>query len=654
MNPINLQVVLHALGWTLIHAVWQLFILGMLVWLLRKMAGNRQPVWQYRITLLFMISAVVVSVLTFAAMLEISSTLKTGNIPVLPGINPFSDFRVQKTQASVLAGLFSLLDRWSVKIIFFWSLGVAFFGMKNLLSLWRIRMIRKYAIPADQQWVQCLGELARKVGLKRNLGIMVHPGIRIPFVTGIFKPVILVPLSLLTGYTTGQIEAILIHELEHIRRFDLLARQVTLWIRTIYFYHPVIWWMDRLLENDRELCCDQVVVSHTGAPFVYARTLMKMSYHTGKLPVREVALMNRKNKLFHRIEWIMEKMNQHPQRRPMGLIILAALLLSVWFTVQGRAGLKPESAPGPEKMNVIQDHNGLNEQSLFENSTIDAVPFNRQITSDQPQQSVKMRPVTAERKPQAHKKNNQVVEIMQSDTKEKEFNASGSENDRKIISRVPPAGLSGKIVRTEPYVFLAQQRYFIALQDTLKKHPPGIDAMTWEEMRRAQIESMQNLQEALRLAQDSLRVFNRESAEVIRREMEKARQAYMETLEHFRSEEFRQEMENMKEHIETYRFPADSLREAMRKQMEAIRRIDWDSIYRQMEKARIEMGKNFRNRNKGSHEAMDAWQKEMEQAMKHHEEALKKQEEILEQLEKEDQQQQEKKESGKKKKKTKL
>jgi GWxTD domain-containing protein len=95
----------------------------------------------------------------------------------------------------------------------------------------------------------------------------------VPMVIGHIRPVILMPIGVLAGLPAGQIEAILLHELAHIRRYDYLVNVVQRWVECLLFYHPAAWWISRVIRAERENCCDDVVVATRGNVQEYAAAL---------------------------------------------------------------------------------------------------------------------------------------------------------------------------------------------------------------------------------------------------------------------------------------------------------------------------------------------------------------------------------------------
>ena len=96
----------------------------------------------------------------------------------------------------------------------------------------------------------------------------------------------LLPMSALAGLSPLQVEAILAHELAHIRRHDYLVNLLQTLLETLLFYHPAVWWLSRQIRIEREHCCDDLAVSLCGDPVVYARALADLEELRGAVRSR--------------------------------------------------------------------------------------------------------------------------------------------------------------------------------------------------------------------------------------------------------------------------------------------------------------------------------------------------------------------------------
>ena len=105
----------------------------------------------------------------------------------------------------------------------------------------------------------------------------------VPVVMGVIRPVILMPVGLLAGLPVGQVDAILLHELAHIRRYDYLVNLMQAVVEGLLFYHPAVWWISRMMRTERENCCDDLVVSVTGGALEYATALTELENRRAEL-----------------------------------------------------------------------------------------------------------------------------------------------------------------------------------------------------------------------------------------------------------------------------------------------------------------------------------------------------------------------------------
>ncbi|MHC4646833.1 MAG: M56 family metallopeptidase, partial [Planctomycetota bacterium] len=159
-------------------------------------------------------------------------------------------------------------------LVLIWLAGV--FG----LSVWHLggwaqlqRLRRRMVRPVEDRLHTKLHELAQVLGVRRAVALMESALVQVPTVVGWLKPVILLPASALTGLTSEQLEAILAHELAHIRRLDYLVNMLQTLAEILGFYHPAVWWVSHKIRIERENCCDDLVIGVTGDKLRYARAL---------------------------------------------------------------------------------------------------------------------------------------------------------------------------------------------------------------------------------------------------------------------------------------------------------------------------------------------------------------------------------------------
>src|SRR5262249_17738290 len=118
--------------------------------------------------------------------------------------------------------------------------------------------------------------LAARLGLTRQVRVLIAGAADGPSVVGWLRPVVLLPSATLLGLTPEQLEAVLAHELAHVRRHDYLVNLAQSLVETVLFYHPAVWWVSSRIRHERELCCDDLAVRSCGDALCYARALTRL------------------------------------------------------------------------------------------------------------------------------------------------------------------------------------------------------------------------------------------------------------------------------------------------------------------------------------------------------------------------------------------
>src|SRR5262249_33339444 len=147
-------------------------------------------------------------------------------------------------------------------------------------------------------------------------------------VIGWIRPLILLPLTAMTGLAELQLQAILAHELAHIRRHDYLVNLLQTTVETILFYHPAVWWISHQIRIERENCCDDQAVEVCGDTVGYARALAQLEELRLQMPERAIAATV--GTLLQRIQRLLEpEESKHAVSRAMAAAVAAIFVISV-------------------------------------------------------------------------------------------------------------------------------------------------------------------------------------------------------------------------------------------------------------------------------------------------------------------------------------
>ena len=121
-----------------------------------------------------------------------------------------------------------------------------------------------------------LHALSARLGVKQVVRLLESSLVEVPTVIGWLKPVILLPIATVNSLTVSQLEAILAHELAHIRRADYVVNVLQSVIETLLFYHPAVWWISSVVRQEREHCCDDLAASISGDKAGYVTALVRI------------------------------------------------------------------------------------------------------------------------------------------------------------------------------------------------------------------------------------------------------------------------------------------------------------------------------------------------------------------------------------------
>jgi beta-lactamase regulating signal transducer with metallopeptidase domain len=212
-----------------------------------------------------------------------------------------------------------------------WLAGVFALSLR-LLAGWAVavRLVERRSRPATAALAASFARLTKRLALSRPVRLLESAAVEVPTALGWMRPVVLVPLSGLTGFSPTQIEALLAHELAHLRRHDYLVNLAQCAAETLLFYHPAVWWVSGRIRAERENCCDDIAVAATGDARVYAAALLELEEKRGVRRERALALAADGGTLLGRIARLFPDADlaaHSGSRRAAGAVTLSCVLL---------------------------------------------------------------------------------------------------------------------------------------------------------------------------------------------------------------------------------------------------------------------------------------------------------------------------------------
>jgi beta-lactamase regulating signal transducer with metallopeptidase domain len=203
------------------------------------------------------------------------------------------------------ASFLASIDRFLPTITISWLAGVILLLARMAGGWWHVRRLHRLALAtASSRWQTSCRRLAYRLGLPAAAHVVESALVDVPTVVGWLRPAILLPIAAIASLSPSQVEAILAHELAHIRRHDYAVNVLQTIAETLLFYHPAVWWVSRRIRVEREHCCDDIAVAICGDPVSYAQALAELESWRTSSPSMAMAatggsLLDRVRRILH-------------------------------------------------------------------------------------------------------------------------------------------------------------------------------------------------------------------------------------------------------------------------------------------------------------------------------------------------------------------
>ncbi|WP_210462325.1 M56 family metallopeptidase [Rufibacter roseolus] len=316
------QAVTNALGWTLLHSLWQGALMALLVGVLLRLMHRHSAATRYWVAWGGLIALLLVSVITYCNLYNPAVTAPIQEVAAVEA----SALQVQTViiqtappsfWENALAQGRGYFNQNLPAVVTLWLMGMLLMGLRVLggwVYVQRLRSYRTRVVP--EVWQQKAVELSRKLGMHQLVSVAESALVQVPMVIGHFKPLILLPLGALAGLSTAQVEAILAHELAHVHRRDYLLNLLQSMVETLFFFHPAVWWISDCARTEREHACDDLALALCGDSLTYAYALTNLEELLMKTKVSAprlaVAFSGRRRSLLGRITRLVQKSSLRP------------------------------------------------------------------------------------------------------------------------------------------------------------------------------------------------------------------------------------------------------------------------------------------------------------------------------------------------------
>jgi TonB family protein len=339
----------QAVGLALVHFLWQGAAIGLGAAALLGIARRAPAQLRYVVASAALVALAAAPVVTTTRLLRAGPAATSIATAVSNAIEPPSTATPSAAAIATPASRSSsALTPVLPLVVIGWSLGVALLSLRLARGWLDVRRIRRHAsghVPAAL--ASALERIAVRVGVPRHIAMAESTMVDTPTLIGWIRPVILVPTAALAGLAPSQLEAVLLHEIAHIRRHDYLINNLQHIVETALFYHPAVWWVSNEMRREREHCCDDAVIEALGDRVVYAQTLAALEESRQRQVAFGVAATGG-----HLVERVRRLLGAKPlyARRPSIAIVACLVIGLAALAASGRSASavqQPEQAPTP-------------------------------------------------------------------------------------------------------------------------------------------------------------------------------------------------------------------------------------------------------------------------------------------------------------------
>jgi bla regulator protein BlaR1 len=327
-----LNSLVNAIGWSIIHSLWQGAVI--FAFLLIAFAVNKK--WSAKTKYNLSLGALLLMALSFFITFGGLFTLPTATNVAVINKAPF-----QFNSLSIAGNT----EKYFPIIGMLYFVGLVFQMVVIGTSYFKLKELKKTGSQLfPEEWQNIANDTLSKLRLKKKVKFYVSDRVNVPLVIGFLKPVVLFPITFVSNLDSKQVEAILIHELSHIRRNDYLMNILKTAIETVLFFNPFVWLTSRFIQIERENACDDIVVEHTNSPVAYAHVLLKLELIKDKSkPVLSLAATGKNQYLYERIKRITHMKTTYMNTRQK----LTAFVLTL-VTIVFIAWINPKKAKAKE------------------------------------------------------------------------------------------------------------------------------------------------------------------------------------------------------------------------------------------------------------------------------------------------------------------
>jgi bla regulator protein BlaR1 len=312
--------IIEALGLTILHSLWLgaliAILLGIFMLATNKFTSGTRYILAVTASLFMLICPVYTFVKNYNPGTKYKHTTTLAESSESATVHEYNITEADEYKIASDNNIFSLNPRQFKSyfyrhfplIVTVWLLGILAFTLRFIGGLAYMQRLKYYRISkVSAKWQKKFKELCNRLNIKKTIKIYESTMAKVPMVIGIIKPVILLPVSAFTGLSPKQLESIIVHELAHIIRRDYLVNLLQSILEILFFYHPAVWWINGVIREERENCCDDIAIEKTGDSASYAKALANIQEQLLLKENLAMAIAANKNRLLKRIKRLLNQ-----------------------------------------------------------------------------------------------------------------------------------------------------------------------------------------------------------------------------------------------------------------------------------------------------------------------------------------------------------
>lgn len=358
---IGIEQIIQSVAWSLFHSLWQIGIIGIVIFTILQLDWLRDPKQRFGLLLTGISLSAFAFLGTFAWYMYQYSPAEAISSAGLS----FEELMLMKAASESMEAEASLLVKIEVWVfanmhylVYAWLVGVSIFLVRFAGGLWYVNRLKTHNVSiAPAMANKYLQKWTAQFPMLRKVKVLESAKVNAPLVAGIFKPVILFPIGMVSQLHPSQVEAILAHEIAHILRSDMLTQTLCSLAKALLFYHPAMWWMQRSLAEEREFACDEFAINLTANPPALAKALANVkAWESNELAM---AFQNKQHYLINRISRIFGMKNQSESNNYTGNLSALAIILAMLFLLPVAEG--QDSPERSDKVTTSEISNPISE-----------------------------------------------------------------------------------------------------------------------------------------------------------------------------------------------------------------------------------------------------------------------------------------------------